>query len=362
MHSTLLRRTHIHGALAGAAVGDALGFPRDGLSRSAARRMYGTPKLRFPVVGSGFYSSDTHLMLMTAQALLNSRSDLKSFRRAFRGRMKWYPLGLPYSPISNYAIAARCWGARFGLQTAVTVDNNQVGATAIFSTLAMNRTGHRLERWVDDTVQITNSNPLVSDGCKVLCALTNFVGAAKGEPLDAGEMVDLAVAASGQPEISQKLAALKKPLEKGSTPEEVADQFNWKRHISSSMVPTVVMATYCWLRAPGDFGKAVLPAIALGGDSSSMGSIVGGLVGAYKGFEGIPEDLYGQMGGTPHGPEWITALAERFSRWPHGEHDLHIAPAQSSDPPMQLIRNVFTNGRIAMNRVARWPRRAGNRS
>lgn len=362
MHSTHLRRAHIHGALAGAAVGDALGFPRDGLSRRAALRMYGAPKLRFQSVGSGVYSSDTHLMLMTAQALLNSRSDLKTFRRAFRSRMKWYLLSFPYCAASTYSSAAKCWMARFGVPTATGIDNNQVGATAIFSTLAMNRTGHRLDKWIDDTVRVTNSNTNVGAGCRVLCAITDYVGAAKREELDQNEVLEIAITAAAHEELKSKLEALKDHVAKNRQPSDVADAFGWQRGVSTSMVPSVVMAICCWLRAPSSFEQAVLPAIALGGDSSSLGAITGGLVGAYRGFDAIPPELYERLGGTPHGPAWITALAERFSRWPHGEHDLHIAPAQTSDPPMQLMRNVSTLCRVGMNRLARWPRRAGNRS
>lgn len=362
MHSTHLRRAHIHGALAGAAVGDALGFPRDGLSRRAALKMYGSPSLRYQSLGSGVYSSDTHLMLMTGQALLNSRSDLKTFRRAFRARMKWYLLSLPYCAPSTYATAAKCWIARFGMPTATGIDNNQVGATAIFSTLAMNRTGHRLDKWIDDTVRVTNTNANVGAGSKVLCVLTDFVGGAKLEDLNRTELLELAIAATELPELRSKLEALKEHLKKNKQPADVADAFGWQRGVSTAMVPTVVMATYCWLRSPGDFEQAVLAAIALGGDSSSLGAITGGLVGAYRGFDAIPSDLYRRLGGTPHGADWITALAERFSHWPHGEHDLHIAPAQISDPPMQLVRNVSTLCRVGMNRLARWPRRAGNRS
>lgn len=358
MHSTILRRDHIHGVLAGVAVGDALGGPRVGLKASAARRMYGPPALRFASMAGGCYSSDTHLMLMTAQALLNSRSDLKTFRRAFRGRMKWYLLSMPYAAPSTLTSAAKCWLARFGMRTSSSADNNQAGPTAIFSTLAMNRTGHRLDKWVNDTTQILSSNSAVIDGCRVLCSLTDFAGGAKGEEFDPGKLLQQAIEASEYEPLTAALNKLVEPLGADMSPERVAGQLGWSGGISSSMVPTVTMSVYCWLRSPDSFEGAVLPAIGLGGDSASVGAITGGLVGAYAGFDAIPSSLYQRLGGLPHGPEWIDALAERFSRWPHGEHDLHIAPAQSSDPPMQLMRNVFTIGRIGMNRLGRIPRRA----
>jgi len=357
MHSTILRRDHIHGVLAGVAVGDALGGPRVGLKASAARRMYGPPAIRFASMAGGCYSSDTHLMLMTAQALLNSRSDLKTFRRAFRGRLKWYLLSFPYAPPSTITSAAKCWLAIFGLRTSSSVDNNQAGPTAIFSTLAMNRTGHRLDKWVSDTTQILSSNPAVIDGCRVLCSLTDFAGGAKGEDFDPNEVLQLAIDASEHQPQTEMLEKLVEPLRAGEAPGKVAAELGWSGGISSSMTPTVTMSAYCWLRSPSSFEGAVLPAIGLGGDTTSVGAITGGLVGAFAGFDAIPNGLYQRLGGIPHGPEWIDALAERFSRWPHGEHDLHIAPAQSSDPPMQLLRNVFTIGRIGLNRLGRIPRR-----
>lgn len=357
MHSTHLRKQHITGALAGAAVGDALGYTRQNLSRRGAIARYGKPKLQFRTLAGGIYSSDTHLMLMTAQALLNSRSDLKSLRRAFRSRLSWYPFSLPLCARSTLSSAGRCWLRRVGVTSGVNVDNNAAGATAIFSALAIHGTGHRIEKWVDETTKLTLTHPLAIEGCRVLGVLAHAAATSKREDLDNEAILGRAVEASEQPVLKSKLEALAGHLANKKCPLWVADQFGWTSQIGKSMLPTTVMATYCWLSAPRDFEMAVLSAIALGGDSSSMGAIVGGLVGAYDTVEAVPEQLFNRLGGTPHGPEWITALGERFSHWPHGEYDLHVAPAQSSDAPLQLMRNIIVAGRVSLNRVGRLPRR-----
>ena len=61
------------GALLGLAVGDALGFPVEGLSRKRARRRYsGIDRYRF-LGSTGFVSDDTEQAIITAEAILESQ-------------------------------------------------------------------------------------------------------------------------------------------------------------------------------------------------------------------------------------------------------------------------------------------------
>src|SRR5690606_32879574 len=118
--------------------------------------------------------------------------------------------------------------------------------------------------------------------------------------------------------------------------------FGWRSGIDRSSDATAVMATYCWLRHPTDFRRAVESAAALGGDVDTLAAVVGGLAGAHLGAHGIPERWKRRLRGFPHGPEWIARMADRLADWPHGIDDLHRAPALPSDPPMQLLRNLLT--------------------
>lgn len=355
MHSTHLRRKHIHGALLGAAVGDALGHARQGLKRRTALQIYGRPPLTYRMLaGRGIYTSDTQLMLMTAQALLNSRTDLGSFRRAFRCRLSWYALSLPHGcGWATYRAALRSWLVRFRLPSGVNSSDNGPGASAVFTALAIHGTGHRLPKWIDETAQLTRRNPLAQDGCVVLAVLADEAATIKQAQFDASHTLDKAIEASTCEEIKSKLKQLKPFLEQSRSPSAVARHFGWEHGIDRAMVPTTVMAAYCWLRYPRDYRRAVQSAICLGGDSSSMGAIVGGLTGAHLGVDAVPKSLVQRLGGTPHDPDWIKALADRFSHWPHGLDDLHMAAAQTSDPPLQFLRNLFTIPVLAVNRALR---------
>jgi len=83
------------GLLLGTAVGDSLGLPREGLSRSRASRMYPGELRQRLVLGRGMLSDDTEHACMTLQALLRDDGDPERFARALAWKLRWWLLALP---------------------------------------------------------------------------------------------------------------------------------------------------------------------------------------------------------------------------------------------------------------------------
>ncbi len=354
MHSTFLRREHIHGLMLGVAIGDSLGLAREGLCRRRALKMFGKNTLRYQLwPGTGIYSDDTQLMLLTAQALLKSRSDGPAFRSNLQSRLKWYLLSLPVGiGRATLLSAGKCWFRRLRLPSGVNSAGNGAATRALINALAIHGTGHRLSRWVEESTKLTHTHPLAINGCQVLAALADHAATCKPEKFDSMLALDVAIDNSTCPDIRRKLKSLKPFLRQQRSPMAVARHFGWERYITGFIVPTTVMATYCWLRYPSDFKRAVQSAIHLGGDSDSVAAVVGGLVGAHVGARQLPKDLIQGLSGMTHNAAWIEKLAERLSHWPHGPDDLHAAPAQPSDPLGQLFRNLVTFP-IVLSHVAR---------
>jgi ADP-ribosyl-[dinitrogen reductase] hydrolase len=71
--------------------------------------------------------------------------------------------------------------------------------------------------------------------------------------------------------------------------------------VSGYIYHTVPAVIHAWLSHPEDFPAAVKTVISCGGDSDTTGSILGGIVGARVGPNGIPD-------------EWIDGLI----LWPRG--------------------------------------------
>lgn len=357
MHSTHLRFQHIHGLMLGVALGDALGFAREGLARRAGLKMYGRPPLRFRLLpGCGIYSDDTQLMLMAAQAMVQSRSDVRAFRRTYQKRLSWYLLSLPVG-IGRGTLIASCkaWFFRTGLATGVHSAGNGAATRALFCALAIQGNGQRLRSWIQESTTITHLDPRAVDGCQVLARLAEIGATTPLDEFDPLRVLKQAIEFSREAELRDGLSQLVPFLEQGRSPASVARYFGWRHGISGFIVPTTILSTYCWLRYPQDYCRAVESAITLGGDSDSLGAIVGGLVGAHIGSNRLPERLVKKLAGYPHGRDWMERMAIRLSHWPHGVDDLSYAPPLPTRPASQLLRNLLTIPLVLGHVVARIP-------
>lgn len=70
----------------------------------------------------------------------------------------------------------------------------------------------------------------------------------------------------------------------------------------------IPFALGCFLRSPGDFTEAVLPAVRHGGDARAVAAMAGALCGAFVGESGIPERFLAGL----HGRRELGEAAERL--------------------------------------------------
>jgi ADP-ribosyl-[dinitrogen reductase] hydrolase len=78
---------------------------------------------------------------------------------------------------------------------------------------------------------------------------------------------------------------------------------------SGFVVHTLAFATFCYLRYGDDPLLSLTEAISAGGDTDSIGAILGGWLGAMHGESGLPGDLIGRIHDGPFGPTHLRALA-----------------------------------------------------
>lgn len=82
------------GVVLGTAVGDALGLPREGLSRRRASRLFGDPPLRHTLLFSlSMVSDDAEHACMTGRALLRAPDDVDDFARSLAWRLRFWLAG-----------------------------------------------------------------------------------------------------------------------------------------------------------------------------------------------------------------------------------------------------------------------------
>jgi len=76
----------------------------------------------------------------------------------------------------------------------------------------------------------------------------------------------------------------------------------------------IPFALGCFLRSPGDFAEAVMPAVRHGGDAGAVAAMAGALCGAFLGESGIPERFLAHLPGRRElgeAAEGLLALARR---------------------------------------------------
>ncbi len=358
MFSTQLRRDHIQGMLLGAAIGESLGSSLYGLSRRAILKKNGRKPLRYRLLpGVGLPGRNTSLMLLATQSIACSASESKYFGETYAGRLGWCIFSFPVGLDSPSVVAGlKSWLSLFDVPTGSQSTGNSPTTRAIFVAMALHGTGSRLKKWIETSTAVTHLDPLVTDGCQVLAGVADAV-AKQLEQLNPLETCRKVVGLSSQPELRQRMDQLPDFLQNGRSPRFVANYFGWDTRIDSYIVPTAVMATYCFLRYPLNFRKAVESAIRLGGDTNTLGAIVGGLSGGILGSAHLPQDLVHGLSDFAYGPTWIKGMSIRMSHWPHGPDDLHAAHAEPTAAIELTTMNLMRGALTALNRVCRIPLR-----
>ncbi len=357
MHSTHLRKEAIHGLMMGAAIGDALGFAREGMRRRTALKMFGRPPLRFRLVpGWGVYSDDTQVMLLTAQSVVQSISELAVFRTVFLKRLAWYSVSAPIGVGRATLMAGlKSWIRWLKIPTGCRSAGNGPALRSMFLSLAIYGTEHRLTRWVEDCTRLTHNDAMAVECCLFLGRLAQAVAIGRTKALDRVATLETLAPLCKDETLRKSVTQLIPFLREGRSPRAVARHFGWHHGISGYVLPSTVMSAYCFLRYPTSYRRAVESSIMLGGDTDSVAAIVGGLVGAHIGYANLPSELTRKINMVPHDGAWIAEMADRLAVWPHGSEDLHMAPALPSDPVLQVIRNLFLVPVVLLHLVLRLP-------
>jgi len=315
--------SYIAGVILGTAVGDALGLPREGLSRRRARRLFGDPPLRHRFFfDRGMVSDDTEHTCMVGQSLLRAPDDADRFARSLAWRLRFWLLGLPAGTGSaTLRAAVKLWMGFSPKYSGVFSAGNGPAMRAAILGVCLRDDLDRLRAFVRASTRLTHTDPKAERGA-FLVALAARYGTAHGPGGIQGEEF-LREARALIPDLDDRLGGfldqVESHLKQNASVVELADALGLKRGVSGYIYHSVPVALYSWLRHPGDFRRAVEEVIALGGDADSTGAIVGGIAGATYGTEGIPRDWLKGLFEWPRSVGWMHKLAKRLAARFSGE-------------------------------------------
>ena len=292
------------GAVLGAAIGDAMGHPTEFLhSFDAIRKKYGPEGVRgFTLFwdrdGERFapYTDDTQLAEAVLRSLLDARAeglDLDGTMRRMSERfVRWadQPQGGHRGPGS--ACLAGCRALAGGVPWAEAGGAEAGGCGSVMRAypfgLVFAGDLARAEEWAVAHSKLTHRDPIALAACAAMAVGMARVVRGETVGLVAEEMI--AAARRYSPRTAEMMAAALAEARSGVGPEVTLQRLEgWAAHEAISA------ALYLFVRHPDDPRAAILEAANTPGDSDSLATLAGALVGARCGLEALPPEWVAQV-------------------------------------------------------------------
>ena len=315
------------GALLGTALGDALGLPAEGMAASAITRRFGVLN-RFRLLGTmGIVSDDTEQAALVAAAVLGSQSAAEAARRLERSLAAWICC-LPWGV--GRATLLACGRSLFRLRpTGVQSAGNGAAMRAgSLGVIFVEQAGARRE-YGEALAQVTHRDPRAVQGALFVAEVA--AGLARGLAPDAAVQEGLAVLVA--PGLRAGVVRALELATEGASRPLAAQELG----ITGFVQHTVAFAAYCLLRQEGDPLQDLASAISAGGDTDSIGAILGCWLGTQHGADALPRALLDRIQDGPFGPTHLRALARALAQRAAGEEA--VVPDYSA--AYALIRNLL---------------------
>lgn len=335
------------GSMLGTAVGDALGLACEGLSPQRQLKMFPSLDRYGLLFGTGMVSDDTEHTVMVAQSLIVSGGDAARFSRNFAWRLRGWLAALPagvgmatgrailklwlfippsYSGVRSAgngpAMRAAVLGVAFGNDPAALLQLNRISA----------RITHRDERAEDGALTV---------------AIAAHLSATSIAALKAQDFV--AVMAEHLPAHSAVLASIRavaNSLTAGESATDFVAGLGSRNGVTGYMLHTLPAVLHVWLRHQDDYIGGVTEMIRLGGDSDSTAAILGGIIGARVGRDGIPPQLLRSLRDWPRSPRFIERVAVGLAQSRSANCRLRAVPSFVVATP---LRNLFFLGVVLLH-------------
>ena len=334
--------------LLGTAVGDALGLPAENLSpQKIQRRWNGNWRMRL-FLGRGMFSDDTEHTLLVAQSLLTHPTDAARFQRTLAWKLRWWFIALPAGV--GLATARACIKLWLGFPPTKSAVNSAGAGPAMRSAiigaffandpqrrrtfvLASSRITHR--SWQSDTAALAIAE----------CAALAF-----NSENDRALILDRLRALESEREWNSRLDSIQTSLAASHTVAQFAESIGLSRGVTGYSLHVVPLAIFAWLRHPDNFRAALTEALNCGGDTDTVGAILGAISGAALGESAIPAEWLHSIAEWPRSSRFIRSLATKLVDQTRSATALGAA---SYFWPAVVPRNVFFLGIVLLHGLRR---------
>lgn len=302
------------GSMLGTAVGDALGLACEGLSPQRQLKMFPSLDRYGLLFGTGMVSDDTEHTVMVAQALIVSGGDATRFARSFAWRLRGWLAALPAGVgMATGRAILKLWLFIPPSYSGVRSAGNGPAMRAAVLGVAFGNDPPALLRLNRISARITHRDERAEEGALTV-AIAGHLSASSMSAVSAQDF--LAVMAERLPADSAVLASIRAvatSLAAGESATDFVAGLGSRHGVTGYILHTLPAVLHVWLRHQDDYIGGVTEMVRLGGDSDSTAAILGGIIGARVGRDGIPPPLLRDLRDWPRSPRFIETIAKRLA-------------------------------------------------
>lgn len=297
----------IAGSLLGGAVGDALGFAGENLSRERIKAKFGRITDYHVCSNWGYYTDDTQLTILLAETLLEAGGFDSAVFRQKLGRWWLVPPRLSGRSTKNAALKCLLGFKNTGFDVPGSSGAMRAAPLGIFYR-------GNLQELIAQTIEcckVTHVNRSAIAG-----ALVNTISVAYALTREAFDQSDYlhTITANIQQydaDMAERLNSL--PLLLNADQEVAIESMLSNSKITGSPISDIIVtAVFALLKYPTSFADSVLFCANAGWDTDTMAAIHGNIAGAWHGLKAIPAHWIERLENGYKGRDYILKLARHL--------------------------------------------------
>lgn len=314
-----MKKRSIVGSLLGTSVGDSLGLPYEFLSPKRIKKIFGNELKQNFVFGRGMVSDDTEHSYFVAMSLIKYSDNLEKFKHFLAWRFRWWllaiPAGIGYATLRSII---KLWLGFSPNNSGVFSAGNGPAMRSSIIGVALGHDPIKLREFVRASTRISHTDPKAYHGAMAI-AVAAYMSSLNKEitPLSYLTKLSVSLEEPFEPEFWVLLEKAASSADRNEKLEDFVITQKWENGVSGYVLRTVAAVIHVWLRHQDNFKLAIEELIKVGGDTDTTAAILGGIIGARVGKEGIPKQWLENILEWPRSTKWIESvgitLADKLS-------------------------------------------------
>jgi|GEM_PF-669036 len=291
----LINTDAFSGCLLGTAVGDSIGLPFEGLSAKRVHKFISFPLDHQFLFGTGMLSDDTEHSIMVAQVLTSSR-DIDEFKNQLAWKFRFWLLALPagIGKATLQSILKLLIGYKPDNSGVYSAGNGPMMRSAIIGVYAGDQP-ELMQALVHVNSHITHCDPS-AEYCAQIIAQAAWLSSQNTEITAANLKHYFKKWIEKDNKLNDLIESICESIDNNQDTISFCQQHGMAEGVSGYCYETLAVVLHLWLSYPNNLLQAVTTAVKCGGDTDTVAAIVGGIIGAHVGRDGIPkawlENLY----------------------------------------------------------------------